>query len=132
MMKRFGLYTFLLAAVFMVACNKKQEVQLEQDFALKYKHTATLGHDLEIKFNELSDSRCASDVECIIPGDLKIGLRINKENFEFLLGSVNHSKATKDGFEIELKDATPLSFTSTERPRKKDYTVYLVVRKAQQ
>jgi len=126
---RIGLVTLL--TLLLAACSKKHEVELEQTFVLKYKHTATIGKDLEIKFYELSDSRCPSDVECIVPGDLEIGLKVNNEKFELLLGSMNHSKVSKDGFEIELKDASPLTFTSTDRPRKKDYSIYLVVRKVQ-
>lgn len=128
-MRKFSLYIMALLAL--AGCNKKTEVQTDQVFVLKYKQTATLG-GLEIKFNELSDSRCANDVECIIPGELEIGLKINKEDFDLILESINHSKVVKDGFEIELVSAAPVSFSSTERPRKKDYTVQLIVSKAQQ
>lgn len=132
-MKMSGLKTLLLATIALVlaGCNKKSEVQLEETFALQYRHTATLGGELEIKFIELSDSRCPTDLECIIPGDLEIGLKVNNEKFDLLLGSTNHSKVIKDGFELELKDASPQSFTSTNRPRKKDYVIMLVVRKVQ-
>lgn len=125
------LWLVTVLTILLAGCSKKNEVELEQTFVLKYKHTATIGSDLEIKFYELSDSRCPTDVECIVPGDLEIGLKVNNEKHELLLGSANHSKVVKDGFEVELKDASPLSFASNDRPRKKDYSVYLIVRKVQ-
>lgn len=128
-MKKINIYLSILLFTVLAACSKKQEISLEQSFELRYKSIATIGKELEIKFYEVSDSRCPDDVDCVIPGDLDIGLKINGETFELVYNESRHDKVEKDGFEIELANALPVSYTSTERPRKSEYSITLIVRK---
>lgn len=125
-MKNF--FSIFLLLIVLSACNKKFDVQPDQAFTLKYGETAKIGNDLKVKFYKVADSRCPVGIDCAIPGDLKVGLSVNRSRHIVLVGGFANSenKVQKDGYEIEVLDALPID--RYPETKKEEYSIRVIIR----
>ena len=75
---------------------------------------------LTVTLNEINDSRCKPDVQCIWQGELRDVILLDIELLdgshrtgEVRLGTVNNQKVSKEGYIFELKSATETTATIT-------------------
>ena len=104
--------------------------QLGVPFQLGFNQTATTDQGLLIKFVNMTDSRCPSDVTCIWQGQAKLLLNIkmnNKDFGNFTLISGNDKKLTSQTFDhyyVQLMKVEPYPI-STKNIHLSDYVVTL-------
>ena len=137
-MRKFLTVLFILTTIsLLLGCAGTSTVNasLGKEFTLKIGQTANIsGENLSIKFIDVTaDSRCASDVECVWAGEVKVllGITVN--------GSYQQVEMTQPGL-VDAQDEQPVGvykyqFTvepypiSTKQIEKDDYRLIMTVSK---
>jgi hypothetical protein len=127
---RTTLFAFLALAL--VSCDSADnpfEVQLDEQFQLKYGQTATLrGNSLSLKFSGVpEDSRCPIDVMCFWEGNAKVALELSGTKL-YLNTTLEPKEINHWGVKIVLKAVRPLRMHRKEI-NLRDYTITLLVTK---
>jgi hypothetical protein len=116
MKKSFVIVTIILAAAILnVFGQSAKEIKLSSD-----KQVADKSSKLTFKLIKVEDSRCPADVDCIWAGNAKVKISIAKGKSAakmFELDSAETSKKiTFEGYEIALKDLSPIRKTTDTSP----------------
>jgi hypothetical protein len=135
---------FVLAISAFVACSKKEAAQPEAMAKLEglaYRQETSVkisGHDLRVDLNEVLDSRCPMNANCVWAGKVELKFVISdgtyKEDVEIVFGDgeKNSGQATFSlgGQLYELKVSEVLPYPETEKyPNLEDYKVKLTIEK---
>jgi outer membrane lipoprotein SlyB len=110
---------------------------LDKPFDIKVDNTAEISSEgLKIKLTGIEDSRCATDVQCIWAGNVKVKLNISKDNktpvdIEIVTepGQTEGAVQKFENYQITLNKVSPESKKSTETVKPSDYTISLTVSK---
>lgn len=135
---------FALAMSVFAACSKKEEAQPEsmaklENLAYRQETSVSIsGHDLRVDLNEVADSRCPINADCIWAGKVDLKFVVSdgtyKEDVEIVFGDgqKNSGQATFSlgGQLYELKVSEVLPYPETEKhPALEDYKVKLTIEK---
>lgn len=119
----------LLGAAFVlyVKFNQPKRVFFNSNFELQIGQLSYFpSQNLSISFEDVkSDSRCASDVQCIKQGQVTLILEVIKESseqtIELTSGEGNESRINVFGYDLNLLNVEPYPI-STQQTEKSDYT----------
>ncbi len=137
MRKIIGILFIFTTILLLISCTGTSTVNasLNKEFKLKIGQTANIsGENMSIKFIDVTaDSRCASDVECVWAGEVKVllGITVN--------GSYQQIEMTQPGL-VDARDGQTVGvykyqFTvepypiSTKQIEKEDYRLKMTVSK---
>lgn len=123
-MKKLFITTLVCLALF--ACKKKDlSVKLNESFTLNFEQSAMIdSENLEIKFADVNDSRCAEGAQCVWAGEGLVTLLINETSIDV---STLQPLDTL-GYTFSIIDLSPYPSLDKEI-KKKDYELDLVVAK---
>lgn len=125
----FGSIMVLLLLV--IACQKQELNVPSVDFGTKVKidlnQTAIIGkntNQLVVKVEQINDSRCPSDVNCITAGDAMVSLVVidDKEyqtSFDLFIGQKSNFKEDTLAFSINQKNYKMIVFGVSPYPKAK-------------
>ena len=125
----FGSIMILLLLV--IACQKQESETPSVDFGTKVKidlnQTAIIGkntNQLVVKVEQINDSRCPSDVNCITAGDAMVSLVViddkeNQASFDLFIGQKSNFKEDTLAFSINQKNYKMIVFGVSPYPTTK-------------
>ena len=101
--------------------NESRTFEVNFDKTIQY-------YDLKIKFSDIEDSRCPSDVTCVWEGQAKVSLQILQDSDEIKITFVTGEKTTEilNQYKINLIDVLPYP-TSTVENLENDYVVIISI-----
>ena len=97
---------------------------------INYRQEASIENNIKIKFDDVNDSRCPSDVMCVWAGDGGVGLILsngNDQQHTFLHTALFPKEINYAGYRIILKSLNPYP-VSTQVINKEDYKIELIVK----
>lgn len=106
---RFATILLLLAA--MAGCQSAYapvESELGEEVEIGYGSYAVLPEEgITVNFDEVVDSRCPVNVQCVWAGNAEVSLRINREEVVLNTNSGMQRSAEVDGYTVRLSKVTP-------------------------
>ena len=99
--------------------NEKKSLEIEFDKSIQFK-------DLKIKFIEIDDSRCPSDVTCVWEGQAKVSLQVIQDSEEYKITLATGEKTTEtiNQYRFKLIDILPYP---TLKNLEKDYVATISI-----
>lgn len=136
MRKLIGILFTLTTVMLLLGCGSASTVNasLGKEFTLAIGQTATIsGENLSIKFVDVTaDSRCASDVECVWAGEVKVLLDIksngSSQQFELTQLGAGNAEGQKIGNYTYQFTVEPYP-VSTHQIEKSEYRLVMTVSK---
>lgn len=134
---------FVLAIGTLVACSKKEagpKMMPLENLAYRQETSFSIsGHDLRIDLNEVADSRCPINADCIWAGKVDLKFVVSdgtyKEDVEIVFGDGQKNSGTASFslngqlYELKVSEVLPYPETTEKHPDLEDYKVKLTIEK---
>jgi len=118
-----------LTGLVLSACEK---LELGKEFTIKIGEDKKINSHLSFKIDNLSDSRCPANMNCLTGGDVTLFFNIEHSNHHIdkvvSFNENQHNPFSYDGYLWKILEVNPYPFTS-ETLDPMDFTIKMVITK---